>query len=288
MTTRQKNIILFPLNVLYAISPEAALKVLFFLKNGYSLDLKKPITYNQKLQWIKLNYKNPLLPKLVDKYTVREHVEQKCPEILNELLWQGYDSADIPWESLPDKFVIKVTHGSGFNIICTDKAKLDRAACQKKLNQWIRETFLKCYGEWFYGVVKPSIIIERFLDDGSGQAPIDFKILCFDGEPKYITVHTDRLTQHKTNVYDVEWNIREGYTTGLPNDVPMKKPEKLDALLNYARILSEGFPHVRVDLYIIGDEIYFGEMTFTQGAGFDRIRPYSFDVELGSYFKLPE
>jgi len=283
-----KNFILFPLNVLYTISPESALKTLFKLKTKYSLNLEKPVTFNEKLQWVKLNYKHPLLTKLVDKYHVREYIGKKAPEILTELYWEGFEPADIPWDTLPDRFVIKVTHGSGFNIICKDKSKLDKAQCEKNLKHWLKSKFLRCYGEWFYGVEKPRIIIEEFLDAGDNAVPEDYKVFCFDGEPKYIIVDTDRFNGHKRNVYDLDWKFKNGVTLDFPNDVPIKKPERLDELLRYASVLSEGFPHVRVDLYIVGEKIYFGEMTFTNGAGFDRILPYEFDVELGSYFRLPE
>lgn len=288
MTTKAKNIILCPLNLLYRISPSATLKILFRLKNKYPLNLKNPTTYNEKLQWVKLNYNHPLLTKLVDKYTVREYIEKKAPELLNELLWQGFDANDIPWDFLPDKFVIKTTHGSGFNIICYDKGKLNKEQCVKKLNGWLKEKFLRCYGEWFYGVEKPRIIIEKFLDAGEGQVPEDYKIFCFNGEPHYIIVDTDRFVEHKRNVYDLKWNFKEGVTLNFPNDKPIAKPEKLDELIKYAKILSEGFPHVRVDLYLVKGKVYFGEMTFTNGAGFDKIQPRDFDVELGKLFKIAE
>ena len=118
MNNTVKNVVLFPLNLLYRISPKLTLKILFRLKNGYKLNLKNPTTYNEKLQWIKLYYRNPLLTKLVDKYTVREYVGERAPEILTKLFWEGFNVKEIPWETLPDQFVIKVTHGSGFNIIC--------------------------------------------------------------------------------------------------------------------------------------------------------------------------
>lgn len=288
MTTNTKNLILFPLNLLHRISPTLSLKILFRLKNGYKLNLKHPKTYNEKLQWIKVHYRHPLLTKLVDKYMVREYINEKAPELLNTLLWHGFDANEIPWDTLPDKFVIKVTHGSGFNIICKDKNKLDKAECVSKLNKWLQEKFLRCYGEWFYGVERPRIIIEEFLDAGDGKVPEDYKIFCFNGKPHYIIVDTDRFTGHKRNVYDLNWNFKEGVTLNFPNDKPMSKPEKLDELLKYAQLLSEGFPHVRVDLYLVKDKVYFGEMTFTNGAGFDRILPYEFDVELGKCIVLPK
>lgn len=283
-----KRILLFPLNVLYTLSPKTALKILFRLNNGYKLNLDNPITYNEKLQWVKLNYRHPLLTKLVDKYTVREYVSSKCPEILNTLYWDGFDPEKIPWDTLPDKFVIKVTHGSGFNIICTDKSKLDKKQTERKLENWLKTKFLKCYGEWFYGVERPRIIIEKYLESDTGDVPEDYKIFCFNGEPKYIIVDTDRFKGHKRNVYDLNWNFKKGISMGFPNDKPLSKKtdEETQNLLKYAKILSEGFPHVRVDLYLINGKVYFGELTFTNQAGFDRITPYEFDVELGKYFDI--
>lgn len=288
MNITLKNIILQPLNMIYSIKPEIALKILYKLKTGNTLDLVNPTSYNEKLQWIKLNYKNSMLPKLVDKYTVRKYVEKVCPDILNNLLWVGDFAEEIPWDNLPNKFVIKVTHGSGFNVICMNKNTLNKNETIRKLNKWKKEKFLKCYGEWFYGVEKPKIIIEEFLDDNTGKPPVDYKIFCFDGVPKYIIVDTDRFEKHKRNIYDLEWNFKVGYTMDFPNDKPIDKPKKLDELLKVAEILSKGFPHVRVDLYIVDNKIYFGEMTFTNGAGFDKILPPEFDLELGSYIKLPK
>lgn len=286
MNNNVKNLILSPLNLLYRVSPTATLKILFRLKNGYKLNLKKPTTYNEKLQWVKVNYKNPIITKLVDKYTVRNFIHEKAPELLTQLYWNGFDANEIPWDELPDKFVIKVTHGSGFNIICKDKSKLNKEECVNILNKWLKVKFLRCYGEWFYGVERPRIIIEEFLDCGTGKEPEDYKIFCFDGVPKFVIVDTDRFVGHKRNVYDTEWNFRERTTLNFPNDIPMEKPQKLDELLKYAELLSKGFPHVRVDLYIVNEKIYFGEMTFTNGAGFDRIQPREFDVELGNMFTL--
>lgn len=286
MNTSTKNLILFPLNLLHRVSPAATLKVLFRLKMGRKLDLENPKTYNEKLQWVKLNYHNPLLTKLVDKYTVREFVEQKNPDLLPKLWWHGFDANDIPWDDLPDRFVLKVTHGSGYNIICTDKSKLDREDCIKKLNKWRKEKFLRCYGEWFYGVEKPRIIVEEFLDAGEGKVPADYKILCFDGQPHYVILNTDRFGDHKQNIYDVNWNHVEGVDLGYPHGAPIEKPEKWEELVECAKMLSEGFPHVRVDLYLVQDKIYFGEMTFTYNAGLTRFEPVSFDEHLGSLFPL--
>ncbi len=127
MNKKIKNILLKPFDLLYDINKEITLKILFIIKNGYKLNLENPVTYNEKLQLVKLYYKHPLLTKLVDKYTVREYVHKICPDILNELYWEGFNPNEIPWDNLPDKFVIKVTHGSGYNILCTNKNKINTA-----------------------------------------------------------------------------------------------------------------------------------------------------------------
>ncbi len=281
-----KKLLLMPFDILYRVSPEATLKFLFKLKTGRKLNLANPLTFNEKLQWIKLYYKNPMLVKLVDKYTVREFVGSKAPELLTHLYWNGFDANEIPWDELPDRFVLKVTHGSGYNIICTDKKLLNKKKCVKQLNKWLNEKYLRCYGEWFYGVERPRIIIEEFLDAGNGTVPCDYKFLCFSGEPRYVIVDTDRFSGHKRNVYDLEWNFQpDKKFLNFANDKPMLKPSCLNDLLRYAKILSEGVPHVRVDLYCVNDKIYFGEMTFTNGAGFSPL-PIEFDLELGGYLEL--
>src|SRR5690625_4737541 len=132
MNNITKNIILTPMNLLYKISPKLCLKILFRLKTGYKLNLENPTTYNEKLQWIKLYDRDPLMAKCADKYTVRDYVKAEgCEEILNDLLWEGFNPDEIPFDDLPEQFVIKVTHGSTFNIICKDKSQLDKPKTKK-------------------------------------------------------------------------------------------------------------------------------------------------------------
>lgn len=287
LNTLQKNIILTPFNILYKISPGLTLKILFHIKQGYKLDLENPKTLNQKIQWIKLNYKNELMPKCCDKYSVREFVKScGCEEILNKLYWEGFNPEEIPFEELPEKFVIKVTHGSTYNIICQNKSELDRDKTIKKLRKWMRSKFLECYGEWFYGIEKPRIIVEQYLEDEEQKELIDYKVFCFNGEPKILDIHSGRFEDHKRSLYDTNWNYMEGVTWGYPSGIPIEKPEVLNELLEYSRKLSNKFPLARVDFYIVKGKIYFGEITFTSGAGFDKIIPYEFDLKMGSWLKL--
>lgn len=288
MDTIKKRIFLTPLNILYKIAPEVEIKLLFRMKQGYKLNLKNPKTYSEKLQWIKLYDKNSLMVKCVDKYTVREYVRSKgCKEILNDLLWEGFNPEEIPFDDLPNKFVIKVTHGSTFNIICTDKSKLDKDETIKKLNKWLKEKFLPCYGEWFYGIEKPRVIVEKFIESNDGLK--DYKVFCFNGEPKLIGVYSDRdKGQTKQELYDIDWNEINEKTGNFGSTIcKTEKPSKLKELLEYAKKLSENFTHARVDFYIEDDIIYFGEITFTSGSGFDRFSSRRIDEQMGDYLKLP-
>lgn len=283
-----KNVILAPFNFMYKLSPKLTLEVLFKLKVGYKLNFKKPTTYNEKLQWIKLHDRNPLMPICCDKYTVRSYVEScDCKNILNELYWEGFNPQNIPFDSLPDKFVIKATHGSTFNIICTDKTMLDKEEVINKCNKWLKSKFLSCYGEWFYGIERPRIIIERFIESDDGAQLKDYKVFCFNGKARYIRIDSERFTDHRTDMYDTNWNLLNGIKIGHENSGKyIEKPKYLNEMLEYAEKLSKPFLHARVDFYISKNKIIFGEITFTNGAGFDKIKPYSFDIEMGNHLNL--
>lgn len=284
-----KNVILTPFNVLYKISPELDLKTLFFLKQHYHLNLINPKTYNEKLQWIKLYDKNPLMPKCCDKYIVREYVEKfGGGQILNELYWHGINPDEIPYDTLPDKFVIKVTHGSTFNIIVTDKKKLDKDDVCNKLKRWLKAKFIPCYGEWFYGIEKPRIIVEKFIESADDKQLRDYKVFCFNGEPRLIRVDTDRFTNHKDRIYDKNWNLQKNAHMGHGfGNKDIEKPKCLDEMINYARRLSKPFNHARIDFYVVNEKLIFGEITFTNGAGFDRFSSYEFDLKMGEWLSLP-
>lgn len=288
MNALTKSIILAPFNLLYRLSPRLTLEALFFLKKKKRLNLNEPKTFNEKLQWIKLYDRNPLMPVCCDKYAVRRYVTEKgCGDILNELYWEGFDPEEIPYDDLPDRFVIKVTHGSTFNIIVKDKRTLDREKTCATLRKWLKAKFIPCYGEWFYGVERPRIIVEKFLDDASGDLK-DYKVYCFNGEPRMIQLHSGRFTDHRNDLYAPDWSYMEGKKFAFENSQPVPPPKALPRLLECARILCQPFLHVRADFYIVNDEVIFGELTFTDGSGFDPIEPYSFDEEVGSWLKLPE
>lgn len=290
MSTMIKNTMLAPFNALYIVSPELCLKALFRIKQGYALDLEHPKTFSEKIQWIKLYVHNSLMPRCADKYTVRGYVEEHgCGQYLNELLWHGSDPAQIPFDEFPEKYVVKVIHGSTFNVIVDGTKLVDREEVVAKCRKWLNAKFLPCYGEWFYGVEKPHMIVERYLEGDDGNALFDYKIFCFNGEPKMIYVDTWRDGEHHINAYDTELNLFEGVKLGYPNDEArdVKRPEALGEMLEVAKALSQDFHHVRVDLYYTHGRIFFGELTFTKGAGFGKIEPVSFDEKMGDWLKLP-
>ena len=213
--------------------------------------------------------------------------DQGCGEILNKLIWSGYDPEEIPFEILPEKYVIKVTHGSTFNILVKDGKHADRRKIIKKCKKWLKAKFLPCYGEWFYGKEKPRIIVEEYLETDDGKDLKDYKVFCFNGEPAYVRVDSDRFQNHKSDIFDIEWRRIKNVHTRYPcsND-NITKPDCIKELLTYAKKLSEPFLHARIDFYIIKNKIYFGEITFTNGAGFDRFSSYEWDKEMGDKLRL--
>ena len=165
-----RKIVRILFDYLYKLNPKLSLKVLYRIKMKRKLNLKFPELYTEKIQWIKLNDKNPLMPMCCDKFHVREYVSAKgLNHLLIDLYWQGFNSDEIHYHKLPSEFIIKATHGAGFNIICVDKKKLDKAAVSVKLRQWLNQKYVTRFGEWFYGVKQPRIIIEQLLksEDGS-------------------------------------------------------------------------------------------------------------------------
>lgn len=294
MNRKLKNIILSPMNLIYKINPKFELQLMFLLKERYKLNLDNPKTYNEKLNWMKLYYKNDLIPKCVDKYEVRNYIKDcGCEELLPKLLWEGFNANEMPFDDLPNQFVIKVTHGSGNNIICKNKSELNFNKVERMLTAWLKEEYIPCYGEWFYGIVKPRIIVEEFLTDNGVDSPKDYKMYCFnningDHGVGFTSVDTERFTSHKKTIYDGNWKILNDVTVGFPNDTVniCARPNLYEDMIKYALKLSKNFPHVRVDFYIVNNKIYFGELTFTNCAGFAKIKPYSFNERVGSWIDI--
>lgn len=295
------------------LSDEAFCRLQYRAMTGKRLRLDPPVDFNEKLQWLKLHYRNPLMVICADKWAVRDFVKDRIGEkYLAECIGVYDDVEKIPFEALPEKFVLKATHGSGWNIICPDKTKIDWGLAKKKMRKWLKCDFSKNGREWQYHEIKPQIICEKFLVDPETPILRDYKLFTFKGETKYIWVDftesavggQDASIEQEVgysnpkiaggcvryrNIYDVRWNFMEGRGSLYPckDTTSIKRPECLDEMIDVARKLASDFPQCRVDLYVLGgNRIVFGELTFTGGNGCNAFYPQSFNDELGSYIDL--
>lgn len=279
------------LSFAYLYSDRGFLEALFPLRVGYKLNLDNPLTYNEKLQWLKLYNRRPEYSKMVDKFEVKKYV---ASIIGNEHIIPTlavYDHAeDIDFDMLPEQFVLKCTHNSGGIIICKDKSKLNCKKAIRELAHELRVNYFYHNREWVYKDVKPRIIAEPYLENIGGEL-IDYKWFCFDGEPKALFIATDRFRKDeetKFDFYDSGFNhmpIKNGH----PNSTkPIAKPTSFEEMKELAKKLSKGFPHVRVDFYDVNGQVYFGELTFFHWSGMKPFEPQEWDYIFGSWIVLPE
>ncbi len=253
---------------LSCFSPTLVSKIRYRQNFGKKLNLKNPRGFNEKLMWLKLNTynKNPLVVQCADKVRVRDYIKKRgCEEILVDCLGVYEKPEDIPWHTLPQKFVLKCNHGAGYNIICTDKDKLDSVAETKRLSGWLKEKYWRTHAEIQYRYITPRIICETYLQPESGRVPDDYKVFCFDGKAEYIMLCRGRGSEREKFYFvDKNWNFLPWEINSVGDDTSgIKRPSCLKELFAYAEKLSAGFPFVRIDFYVLGDRIYFGEMTFT-------------------------
>lgn len=265
------------------------LKICYRLKMHKKLNLKNPKTFNEKLQWLKLYNRKPEYTMMVDKYKVREYVKEKIgEEYLIPLVGGPYYNVDeINLDKLPDQFVLKCNHDSGSVITCKDKKSFDFEAAKRKLDYCLKHNFWYLGREWPYKDVKPCIIAEKYMVDESEKELKDYKVFNFNGEPKIIQVDIGRFTHHKRNLYDKNWrymSLSIQYPTDAKTEI--SKPEKLDEMLEIAKKLSKDIPFLRTDFYSIGNKIFFGEITFSHGSGFEEFRPNEWDRMLGDLIDI--
>jgi len=272
-----------------SMSDERFTKYFYKRKFKRTLDLDCPKSFHEKINWLKLYDKNPVYPTLVDKYAVREYIAKKLGSEYLIPLINVYDNADeIVFSELPESFVLKCTHGSGCNIICPDKTKLDCEEAREKLKKWLKTDYYKIGREWPYNYVPRRIVAEQYLTDETKVELKDYKLFCFNGKVRVIEVDFNRFIGHKCNVYDREWNRINGEISYLSdNSVEIKRPANLEKMIELAEKVSSDFSFLRVDFYSVYDKIYFGELTLYPGAGFETYRPFEFNMQMGEYLQIP-
>lgn len=251
------------------ISPETVSKIRYKNNFGRPLNLGNPTEFNEKLQWLKLKkyQDDPLVIQCADKVRVREYIEQcGCGDILIECIGIYDEPEQIPWEHLPEKFVLKCNHGAGYNVVCTDKSAMDIEKTKKQLKKWLKDDYSLTYAEMHYHKIAKKIICEKYIQPEDGVLPDDYKVYCFDGEAYCTMLCKEREQEENCKYYffDKEWNFKPwDKSTSEFTNVQIEKPKQFEKMLSYAEKISKGFPFVRVDLYVMEDRIYFGEMTFT-------------------------
>lgn len=267
-----------------------------FLRIKYRCNLKKelciasPESFNEKLQWLKLYDRKPEYTVMVDKYRVREFIADTIgAEYLIPLIGVWNSPEEIDFEALPDQFAMKCNHNSGLGMcICTDKSKLDIKKVKRELRRGLKQDYYLTGREWPYKDVPRKIIAEQFMKSDAGGLT-DYKIHCFNGEPKVILVCKDRFTENglTEDFFSPQWEHLDIRRPKHPNaSQPIPKPEVLSQMLSLSQTLSQGIPFLRVDFYIIAHRIYFSELTFFPASGFERFVPEEWDQILGHWLEL--
>lgn len=259
---------------------------------GYELNIDNPQTFNEKIQWLKVFYKDPLMTRCTDKLAVRKYLRKKIGvEYLVDLAGdEVYGSAnDIDFGKLPNKFALKTTDGSGTNIICRDKMELNIQDAKNQLTNWLDKAHSHYYMsfEWAYRNIKPRIVCEKYIEAGGGGLK-DYKVMCFNGEPRLVLVCSERDTGNiKTDWFDLDWRHLP-FTRLFPNsEKSVPKPENLAEMIKLATFLSKDFPFVRVDFYEVNGKLKVGELTFYPGNGTERFEPVEWDKKIGDMLRLP-
>lgn len=295
---KSRNLRLKVLQILSFVPDSIMIRAQYRIKTGRKLDLNNPKRFTEKLQWYKLNYKNPLMVQCVDKFDVREYVKKKGLEDILIPCYGVYDSPDdINWEALPNQFVMKDTLGSGGNtvIIVKDKSQININELKVKAKHWTSQDAHRPSGgrEWpYYSGKKHRIIIEKYIESNEKSGGlIDYKFFCFDGNATYMYIIADRKLGDgaRMGIYDAFFNrLNVSRLDERVLERTIKKPNNFEKLKSVAEELASEFPEARVDLYDCNGTILFGEITFFDGSGYMKFKPDGFDFEMGDAFVLPK
>lgn len=254
------------------------------------LNLDKPRRFNEKIQWLKLNYHNPILTVLVDKIEVKKYVKEIIGEehvIKTLCVWESADEIDI--SELPEQFVIKCNHDTGSAIVCRDKSAFELEAAKAKFRKSMKQNLFYAGREWAYKEVRPKVFAEEYIGNKKQESLTDYKFMCFDGKVKCaftVTNRFDSTDEIHVTFFDREWKRMpfERHYKAEQRDIP--KPHKYNEMIEIAERLSKGFPFVRIDLYEDEDKILFGEYTFYPGGGFEEFSSVEWDEKLGEWINL--
>jgi len=276
----------------YKISDKLFVSLEYYYMHGKRLNLETSRTYNEKLQWLKLYDHNPEYTALVDKLAVKSIVGNIIGEQYIIPTYGVWDKPEeIDFDSLPEQFVLKVTHDSGGVVICKNKSEFDRDEAIEKLHKSLNRDYYRVHREWPYRDVQRRIIAEAYMEDCIAGELCDYKFFTFQGKVKLLFVATERQntnTETKFDFFDIDYNhidMRNGH----PNaKIPPAKPTNFELMVELAEKLSQGIPHVRVDFYEVNGRVYFGEMTFSHWSGLVAFDPPEWDYELGSWIDLSQ
>lgn len=290
-------------NYLKFIPDKTCISILYRIHTHKKLNVDNPLTFSEKLQWLKLYDHNPRYTQLVDKYEGKEIVKSLIGEehIIPTLgVWDKFE--DIDFDSLPNQFVLKCTHDCGGLVVCKDKEKLDIEAARRKIVPCLKRNYYWAAREWPYKNVKPRIIAEEYKTDshvvgnpaldGSADGLLDYKFYCFDGKPKFLYVAfanmKNGVKKDLLSFFDLNWEPTPFYRLDhQPLPFKIAKPEKLEEMIEIARKLSAGIPFVRADMYYLDNQVYFSELTFTPGSGFGPFNPDEWERKMGDWITLP-
>ena len=256
------------------------LKCLFKKHMNTKLNLSNPKTFSEKLQWLKLYNRNPDYTVMVDKVAVKQYIADKLgSEFIIPTIGVYNSVEEIPFDDLPEKFVIKCTHDSGSLFICDKNSDIDINSIKKDLSKHMQMNHFWYSREWPYKNIKPKIIIEEFISDEKGRSPADYKFFCFNGKMEIFKIDYNRFSNHISNYYSKDLNYLDFHekTFLSTSDIKLNLPEKFNEMVTVAEKLSEGIPFLRVDLYYTNSKIYFGELTFFPHSG---ILPYTNNGDL--------
>jgi len=268
------------------------LRIKYYLRMGKRLHLRNPVTYNEKIQWLKLYGRRPIDTTLSDKYAVKEYIantigEQYVIPLIG--VWDRFE--DIDFETLPNQFVLKCTHDSGGIVVCKDKSTLDIKGAKELLSKGLKHDYYVYSREKAYKNIPRRIIAEEYKEDTTTKELRDYKFFCFNGEPKALFIASDRQANDEETKFDFfDMNYRHlPFTNGHPNArVLPEKPVCFEEMKRLAAQLSAGIPHVRADFYEVDGKVYFGEMTYSHWGGMTPFEPEEWDYRFGEWITLPK